>query len=93
MWQTVAAKMPLQGSTSSSRRRNWTGLRRWPWTSAAQLSNKVGPPHTNARAKSINAGIQWLKYSARSFRNLQRFRNAIYFHFGGLNLYPKGDAR
>ena len=47
---------------------------------------------TNARAESINAGVQWLKYSARGFRNRQRFRNAIYFHFGGLNLYPKGPT-
>ena len=43
---------------------------------------------SNARAESINAGVQWLKYAARGFRNRQRFRNAIYFHLGGLDLYP-----
>ena len=42
---------------------------------------------TNARAESINAGIQKVKYSARGFRNRKRFRNAIYFHLGGLG-YP-----
>ena len=45
---------------------------------------------TNARAESINAGIQKMKYSARGFRNRKRFRNAIYFHLGGLDLYPVG---
>ena len=48
---------------------------------------------TNARAESINAGIQKVKYSARGFRNRKRFRNAIYFHLGGLDLYPVGVAR
>ena len=45
---------------------------------------------TNARAESINAGIQKVKYSARGFRSRKRFRNAIYFHLGGLDLYPVG---
>ena len=45
---------------------------------------------TNARAESINAKIQWLKYTARGFRNRERLRNAIYFHLGGLDLYPAG---
>ena len=33
---------------------------------------------SNARAESINAGVQKLKYMARGFRNRERFRNAIY---------------
>ena len=45
---------------------------------------------TNARAEGINAKIQWMKYTARGFRNRERFRNAIYFHLGGLALYPAG---
>src|SRR5260370_18876776 len=36
------------------------------------------------------ATIQWLKYTARGFRNPERFRTAIYFHLGGLDVYPKG---
>ncbi len=48
---------------------------------------------SNARAESINAGVQRLKYAARGFRNRQRFRNAIYFHLGGLDLYPAGVGR
>jgi transposase len=43
---------------------------------------------SNARAEGVNAKIQWIKYTARGFRNRDRFRNAIYFHLGGLDLYP-----
>lgn len=44
---------------------------------------------TNARLEGINSVIQGIKRSARGFRNRQRFRNAIYFHLGGLDLYPE----
>lgn len=44
---------------------------------------------TNARSEGINSKIQWLKYTARGFRNRERFRTAIYFHLGGLDLYPE----
>lgn len=43
---------------------------------------------TNARAEGINSTIQWLKYTARGYRNRERFRTAIYFHLGALDLYP-----
>lgn len=43
---------------------------------------------TNAASESLNAKIQWVKYTARGFRNKQNFINAIYFHCGGLNLTP-----
>jgi transposase len=44
---------------------------------------------TNAGAESLNARIQWIKKNACGFRNRERFRNAIYFHCGGLDLYPR----
>ena len=44
---------------------------------------------TNARSEGINAKIQCLKYTARGFRNRDRFRTVIYFHLGGLDLYPE----
>ena len=44
---------------------------------------------TNARAEGINARIQWIKYTARGFRNRERFRTAIYFHLGGLDMTPE----
>jgi transposase len=45
-------------------------------------------PITNAASESLNAKIQWVKYTARGFRNKQNFINAIYFHCEGLDLDP-----
>ena len=44
---------------------------------------------TNAGAESMNSKIQKLKLLARGFRNRERFKAAIYFHLGGLDLYPE----
>ena len=43
---------------------------------------------TNALSESLNAKIQWVKYTARGFRNWDNFATAIYFHCGGLDLSP-----
>ena len=43
---------------------------------------------TNATSESINSKIQWVKYTARGFRNKDNFVTAIYFHCGGLDLSP-----
>jgi transposase len=43
---------------------------------------------TNATSESLNAKIQWVKYTARGFRNFANFATAIYFHCGGLDLAP-----
>jgi len=43
---------------------------------------------TNAGVEAVNATIQWVKKTARGFRNVERFKTAIYFHCGGLDLYP-----
>ena len=47
---------------------------------------------TNGTAESVNARIQQIKRRACGYRNRERFRNAIYFHLGGLNLYPAGGS-
>ena len=44
---------------------------------------------TNATSESINAKVQWVKYTARGFRNKRNFVHAIYFHCGGLDLAPQ----
>ena len=44
---------------------------------------------TNARMESINARIQRVKKMACGFRNMDRFKTAIYFHLGGLDLRPE----
>lgn len=43
---------------------------------------------TNAGLEAVNAMIQWVKRTARGFRNAEHFKTAIYFHCGGLDLYP-----
>lgn len=48
---------------------------------------------TNALAGSLNAKVQWLKCMPRGYRNCERFRNAVYFHPDGLDLYPTDVAR
>lgn len=43
---------------------------------------------TNATAESLNSKIQKIKRAACGFRNKERFKDAIYFHLGGLKLHP-----
>jgi transposase len=43
---------------------------------------------TNATSEGLNSKIQWIKYTARGFRNRENFKTAIYFHCGKLSLYP-----
>ena len=43
---------------------------------------------TNAGAESLNSRIQAIRVSARGHRNRDNFKTAIYFHCGGLQLYP-----
>ena len=45
---------------------------------------------TNGPAEGINSRIKTIKARSRGFRNQERFANAIYFHLGGLDLYPDG---
>ncbi len=43
----------------------------------------------NGHAESMNSRIQRLKQRACGYRSRDRFRNAILFHLGGLDLYPQ----
>jgi transposase len=45
-------------------------------------------PVTNAMSEGLNSQIQKIKSMACGFRNMENFKTAIYFHCGGLNLYP-----
>ncbi len=46
-------------------------------------------PVTNAMSEGLNSQIQKIKSMACGFRNLENFKTAIYFHCGGLDLYPR----
>ena len=50
--------------------------------------NYINHPITNAVAEALNSKIQWIKMTARGFRNRQNFKTAILFHCGELQLYP-----
>ena len=46
---------------------------------------------TNAVTEGLNATIQWIKDSARGFRDREAFKMAIHVHCGGLDLEPRPD--
>lgn len=62
----------------------WT-IRKYLWGIINAIIYRV----TNATAEGINSRIQQIKRTACGYRNRERFRNAIYFHLGGLDLYPE----
>ncbi len=45
-------------------------------------------PITNAVAEGLNSKIMYINRRAGGFRNVENFKAAIYFHCGGLSLYP-----
>jgi len=47
---------------------------------------------SNGSAEGLNSRIKMLKVRSRGFRNKERFSNAFYFHFGGLDPYPESAA-
>lgn len=80
-WLTWASRSRIPDMVKASRtvRTHLRGI-------LTAVVNKI----TNALGESINAKIQRIKARACGYRNKERFRNAILFHFGGLDLYPAG---
>ena len=67
----------------------------WDWDVAdlikrhlANVLTSIIHPITNAVSEGLNSKIQTIKKRAYGFRNKERFKTAIYFHCGGLDLYP-----
>ncbi len=58
-------------------------------TSLWGILNAIVLKADHGGVESINGRIQLVKARSRGFRNKQRFRNAIYFHLGDLDLYPE----
>jgi len=56
------------------------------------IVNAVVLRATNALSESMNAKIQRVKARACGDRNRERFRNAILFHLGGLDLHPRPSS-
>ena len=57
-----------------------------------QIENYFRHRITNAGLEAINTKIQGVKRRSRGFRSRERFKLAILFHCGGLDLYPAGAA-
>ena len=64
-----------------------TLLRYW-----GQIENYFRHRITNAGLEAVNMKIQQVKPRSRGSRNRERFKRAIRFHCGGLDLYPAGAA-
>jgi transposase len=47
---------------------------------------------SNATAEGLNSKIQMVKEMACGFRNRDHYKTAIYFHCGGLDMYPRLEA-
>jgi transposase len=52
------------------------------------IINAITKSLTNAIAEGMNARIQWIKTKACGYRSRKRFRMAILFHLGGLQMMP-----
>jgi len=75
-WMARSRLTPMQATSKTLRKHLWGIL------------NAIILGVNNAHAESMNSRIKTVKIRARGFRNKQRFINAIYFHLGGLQLYP-----
>lgn len=76
-WAIRSRLQPIKTAAKSIKKNLWG------------IINAIVHRKNNARAESINSRIKILKVRARGYKNKERFRTAILFHLGGLNLYPE----
>jgi transposase len=91
--QRAAAQRFFEGWYGWAIRSQLTPIKRLARTMRSRLPtllNYCKWPITNAVSEALNSKIQWIKYTARGFRSREGYRRAIYFHCGGLDLYPQG---
>ena len=53
-----------------------------------EIINAIVHGVSNAGSESVNSRVQALKKRANGYRSRRRFRDAILFHLGGLDLHP-----
>jgi transposase len=90
--QPAAAGRFFRGWYGWARRSRLEPIRRVAATLQAHLDGVlryVRHRITNAVAEGLNSKIMSIKRKACGFRNPQHFTTAIYFHCGGLDLYPR----
>lgn len=75
-WAMRSRLMPIKGVAHMIKDKLWGIL------------NAIVHKADNAMAESINSKIKALKMKARGYRNRERYKTAILFHYGGLRLHP-----
>ena len=75
-WATHSRLKPIQKAAETTRQH------------IANIVTYYQHPITNAMSEGLNSQIQKIKSMACGFRNIEHFKTAIYFHCGGLDLYP-----
>lgn len=75
-WATHSRLKPIRKAAATIRRH------------IANIVTYYQHPITNAMSEGLNSQIQKIKSMACGFRNIEHFKTAIYFHCGGLDLYP-----
>jgi len=76
-WAIRSRLQPVKTAAASIKKNLWG------------IVNAIIHNKNNAGAEGINSQIKVLKVKARGFKNKERFKASIMFHFGGLDLYPK----
>ncbi len=76
VWARTIASPPLQGVVNTIEKHLLGFL------------NAIVLKAANAGAERVNSKAQALKRRANGYRNRDRFCDAIFFHCGGLDLYP-----
>jgi len=76
-WATHSRLTPMINAAKTIKRRLANVL--------TYFRNKI----TNATSEGINSKIQMVKEMSCGFRNREHYKTAIYFHCGGLDLYPR----
>ncbi len=76
-WATHARLAPVR-EVAWIIKRHWTNI-------VTYFRHRI----TNAVSEGLNSKIQTIKKMAYGFRNKDHFKTAIYFHCGGLDLYPR----
>lgn len=75
-WASRSRLMPMRGVAQMIKDKLWGIL------------NAIVLKADNAMAESVNSKIKALKMKARGYRNRERYKTAILFHYGGLRLHP-----
>jgi transposase len=86
-WSAWCAKAARSGLEPMKRAAKTVRTHLWAIANAIELGV------INAKSESFNAAVQKISNRAHGFRSHERFAAEIYFHLGGLDLYPTGVCR